>query len=126
MNRFNARNIPRIARVCHEANRAYCVSIGDESQPAWEDAPEWQRKSAIEGVRAHLKSGLTLTPEQSHQEWMHHKIMDGWTYGPEKDELKKTHPCMIPYQELSADQRAKDYIFAGIVHALAADPWIKT
>jgi len=27
-----------IAKVCHEANRAYCESIGDNSQLSWEDA----------------------------------------------------------------------------------------
>ena len=35
-----------IARVAHEINRAYCASLGDTSQPAWEDAPEWQQQSA--------------------------------------------------------------------------------
>ena len=35
-----------IARVCHEVNRAYCQALGDDSQPTWEEAPEWQRASA--------------------------------------------------------------------------------
>jgi len=39
-----------IAVVCHEANRAYCSRIGDDSQPPWCDAPEWQKMSAITGV----------------------------------------------------------------------------
>lgn len=39
-----------IARVCHEVNRAYCAALGDLSQPPWADAPEWQRKSALNGV----------------------------------------------------------------------------
>ena len=39
-----------IAKVCHEVNRAYCMSQGDGSQPRWEDAPDWQKQSAISGV----------------------------------------------------------------------------
>jgi hypothetical protein len=40
-----------IARVCHEVNRAYCTSLGDESQLPWDSAPQWQKDSAINGVR---------------------------------------------------------------------------
>ena len=47
-------NEVQIASICHEANRAYCLSIGDESQPEWATAPDWQRVSAINGVRFHL------------------------------------------------------------------------
>lgn len=35
--------IVRVAHVAHEVNRAYCQSLGDNSQPTWEDAPHWQR-----------------------------------------------------------------------------------
>ncbi len=38
------------AQIAHETNRAYCQSIGDQSQPPWESAPDWQRDSAIKGV----------------------------------------------------------------------------
>ncbi len=41
----------QIARVAHEVNRAYCQALGDNSQPAWEDAPQWQRDSAMLGVK---------------------------------------------------------------------------
>lgn len=30
----------QIAQVCHEVNRAYCQALGDDSQPAWDDAPD--------------------------------------------------------------------------------------
>ena len=42
--------IVQIAEVAHEANRAYCNSLGDDSQKEWEEAPDWQRQSAIKGV----------------------------------------------------------------------------
>lgn len=42
--------IEQIAEVCHETNRAYCRTIGDDSQQPWLAAPEWQRTSAVNGV----------------------------------------------------------------------------
>lgn len=104
------------ARAAHEANRAYCVAIGDHSQVAWDDAPAWQQKSAIDGVVGVLAGN---TPEQSHESWMQHKKVDGWTYGPVKDPEKKQHPCMVPYAELPDAQRQKDHIFVGVVWSVA-------
>ena len=110
-----------IARVAHEINRAYCASLGDASQPAWEEAPEWQRASALAGVDMHL-ANPDATPEQSHESWLAQKVADGWTYGPVKDAEKKQHPCCVPYADLPAEQKAKDYLFRGVVHALKNVP----
>jgi hypothetical protein len=109
-----------IAKVAHEANRAYCETIGDNSQPPWNAAPEWQRESAINGVAYHRKNGLAATPERSHENWLAEKEADGWTYGEEKDVNAKTHPCYRPYWELPADQRIKEALFAGVVRSLLA------
>jgi hypothetical protein len=105
-----------IAQVCHEANRAYCVTQGDDSQPSWDDAPDWQRESAIAGVTGILDGRIT-SPEESHCSWLVHKTREGWTYGPVKCPEKKEHPCMVPYPELPAAQRRKDHIFHAIVNA---------
>ena len=108
----------QIARVCHEVNRAYCASLGDHSQPSWEEAPDWQRQSAEIGV------GFTLAhpdakPSHSHESWLAEKQRDGWKYGPLKDPAKKEHPCFVPYDELPSEQKAKDYLFQAVVRALS-------
>jgi hypothetical protein len=105
-----------IARVCHEVNRAYCAALGDNSQPTWGDAPEWQRESARMGVDLHLMGDFG--PESSHAAWMKLKLDDGWRYGPVKDVTKLEHPCLVPFDQLPREQQAKDYIFRAIVHAL--------
>lgn len=110
-------NVLAIARVAHAINAAYCLSLGDASQVAWEDAPEWQQQSAVAGVEMHL-ANPDATPEQSHESWLAQKIADGWVYGEVKDEAAKTHHCCRPYAELPAEQKAKDYLFRGVVHAL--------
>lgn len=107
-----------IARVAHEVNRAYCQSLGDMSQPTWEDAPEWQRTSAENGVSFHI-ANPDADPAASHANWLREKIAAGWKYGPNKSPERMEHPCCVPYDELPPEQRAKDYIFRSIVHALA-------
>ena len=107
-----------IAAVCHEVNRAYCQSLGDYTQPAWEDAPEWQKASAIAGVQLHL-SKPDAGPQASHESWMKQKVDEGWEYGPYKDPEKKLHPCIVPFYLLPREQQAKDFIFRGVVHAVA-------
>lgn len=103
------------ARAAHEANRAYCLALGDNSQPAWEAAPEWQKSSARNGVRGAIAGN---NPKQSHEAWMAEKLANGWKFGPVKDAEKKEHPCMVPYEELPAEQRAKDSIFLSVVGAV--------
>lgn len=113
---MNTETINFIARVCHEVNKAYCEALGDRSQPAWEDAPEWQRASARMGVGLHVSGDFG--PEASHISWMQQKLDDGWKYGPVKDPEKKEHPCMVPFNQLPQEQQAKDFIFRAVVHAL--------
>lgn len=113
------KKIELIAMVAHNVNKAYCFANGDLSQTEWELAPDWQRQSAINGVKAHIDSGLTMLPEDSHVSWMKQKEQEGWVYGEVKDAEKKTHPCMIPYEQLPTNQKVKDYLFREVVHCLA-------
>ena len=106
-----------VARVCHEVNRAYCQTLGDDSQPSWEDAPQWQKDSAMLGVRLHLSGDHG--PEASHESWRTQKFNDGWRWGPVNDPAKKEHPCMVDFSDLPKEQQAKDFLFRGVVHALS-------
>lgn len=106
-----------VAKICHQANKAYCESIGDTTQNDWERAPEWQRKSCINGVIFHWNT-IGSKPGDSHVNWMKEKVRDGWTYGAHKDEDKKQHPCMVPFDQLPQDQQTKDIIFTAICKGL--------
>lgn len=106
------------ARTSHEANRAYCQTLGDYSQPPWDEAPDWQKESARMGAASVLE-GRAKSPEEQHQQWMDHKANEGWVYGPVKDPAKKEHPCMVPYDQLPPEQQVKDHLFRASVQAAA-------
>ena len=67
-----------IATLAHEINRAYCQSLGDDSQAPWAESPEWQQQSAIKGVEMHLNNPAA-EPDDSHNSWMAEKLAAGWT-----------------------------------------------
>lgn len=108
----------QIAHVTHEANRAYCRTLGEEGQVSWDYAPTWQRNSAVTGVEV-VRSGEARTPAAQHDAWMRQKLAEGWVYGPMKDAVAKTHPCLLPFDELPPSQQAKDRLFRAVVLALA-------
>lgn len=108
--------IHQIAKTCHEVNRAYCQFLGDHSQPEWAEAPQWQRDSAIAGVHQ-LFAQPDATPQFMHECWRKRKLAEGWTYGFEKDAEKKTHPALMPFEQLPKDQQAKDWLFAAVVRS---------
>ncbi len=59
-----------IARVTHEAHRAYCRTLGDVSEHSWRFIPQWQREAAIKAVECHLAArarGETPGPSVSHE-----------------------------------------------------------
>lgn len=106
--------VSTIARVCHQVNKAYCEAIGDFSQTNWEDADNWQKLSAVNGVRFQLENP-TAPPSTSHDSWLKQKQEEGWKYGPIKDAEKKEHPCCVPYKQLPIEQKVKDYLFKAVV-----------
>jgi preprotein translocase subunit SecA len=107
----------QIAQVAHEVNKAYCIALGDNSQTTWDEAPEWQKLSAINGVSFHLENP-NAGADSSHNSWMKEKVEAGWIYGEIKDAEAKTHPCIVPFESLPKEQQAKDYLFKQVVHSL--------
>ncbi len=110
-------NYEDVARVAHQVNKAYCESLGDFSQVEWEKAPEWQKDSAKNGVVFQFENP-DAPASASHESWAAQKIAEGWGYGPVKDPEKKQHPCLVAFKDLPQEQKAKDFIFKGVVQAL--------
>lgn len=43
-----------------------------------------------------------------HEVWAQSRIEQGWTYGEERNDSLKTHPCLVPYEELPEIEKAYD------------------
>jgi hypothetical protein len=106
----------RAAMICHEANRALCEYLGDFSQVPWAEASVEIQASAVNGVRFH-NNNPDAGDEASHVNWMRFKETEGYVYGEVKDAEAKTHPCMVPFDQLPPEQQFKDKLFRRIVHA---------
>lgn len=59
-----------------------------------------------------LSEDLTLLIEEMarnvHEVWSAGRIKDGWTYGETRNDSLKTHPCLIPYEQLPESEREYD------------------
>ena len=134
----------QIAQVCHAANKAYCESIGDFTQPRWEDLPLEKKESLVNGVKLILNNPES-NPEDSHKAWLKTMKKDGWSFMEKeiiepvivrgkktnktkvtkvplpKDWVKKCHPNMIPYDELPEEQKFKDVLFRAVVRSFVVE-----
>ena len=54
--------------------------------------------------------------ENIHDHWAHQRIEAGWTYGPQRDDARKTHPDLVPYGALPESE--KEYDRTSVVETL--------
>jgi ryanodine receptor 2 len=50
---------------------------------------------------------VELIAENVHETWAQSRLNQGWTYGERRNDDIKTHPSLIPYEQLSEEE--KDY-----------------
>jgi len=116
MKNWNEVTITDISYVCYEANRAFCIGLGEP--PDVEATNMGAVFDAISaGVRFRLEHPYAPASAQ-HNQWCADKRAAGWTLGAVKDAVLKTHPDLRPYAELPEATRRKDALFAAIVRAL--------
>lgn len=46
--------------------------------------------------------------ERVHDVWMEERIRQGWLYGEKRDDDKKKHPCLVPYDQLPEEEKVYD------------------
>ena len=130
-------DVERIAEAIHAGYVERQLASGEvhDSAPAlvgWPDLPGEYRdacraqaedilaKLASIGARAEPTRGPQVVPgfaftaaeidmlaRREHARWMDHKMSRGWTLGP-RDDGRKTHPCLVPYDDLPEAERQKD------------------
>ncbi|MBO4488764.1 MAG: Ryanodine receptor Ryr [Bacteroidales bacterium] len=55
-----------------------------------------------------LKAVAEQMAEHVHEVWVAARVAQGWTYGPERNDADKKHPCLIPYAQLPEEEKAYD------------------
>ena len=74
--------------------------------------PNSYQPSPIDTSAVSLGGGLLLLEEMlarnAHDVWAQQRMESGWKYGPQRDDLRKEHPCLIPYEQLPESEQEYD------------------
>ena len=80
-------------------------------QPRPLDASDVELSSSLNDLIERLAAN-------NHDHWALQRIADGWRFGPNRDDLTKTHPDLIPYDDLPEPE--KEYDRRSVVETLKA------
>ena len=68
-----------------------------------------------------LLSLVEQLAEHAHELWSQQRMLDGWSYGPQRCDTSLQHPCLVPYCDLPESEKAYDRNAAiGTIRALLA------
>lgn len=59
-----------------------------------------------------LKQLIELLAKNAHDLWARRRLQEGWTWGPERNDTFKKHPCLIPYEKLPENEKEYDRVVA--------------
>lgn len=55
-----------------------------------------------------LQALTELLAKNAHDNWARQRMSEGWRYGAKRDDAKKEHPCLVPYEQLSESEKEYD------------------
>jgi ryanodine receptor 2 len=56
----------------------------------------------------HLYDLIEILAKNTHEVWAESRIKDGWTYGVNRDDVLKKHPCLLPYEDIPESEKEYD------------------
>lgn len=105
----------RRAKFVYEGARLQAIAAEAPIVPEPYDERELPFRQQFEKVIERMMGpDRSSNAEQLHQDWMDAYVAMGWTYGPVRDVEKKTHPDMVPYNDLGHLERDKDAVFVAL------------
>jgi hypothetical protein len=80
----------------------------------WNRRDEAFRLQFLDVIERQCGPDRSDSPEDLHEDWVRAYAEMGWTYGPERNTKTKTHPDMVPFDDLGWQERNKDAVFVAL------------
>lgn len=74
-----------------------------------------ERRRRVDAMRTCAEH--QTSDEERHASWLQMHLDGGWVYGAEFDPARKTHPNLLPWDQLPAETRIKAQVFAILANA---------
>jgi hypothetical protein len=104
------------ARLAAQASGAPIIPV------PWEEREEPFRTQFCRVIQRQCGEQRSHSPEELHGSWMQAYFDMGWVYGEEYSREAKTHPDLVPYNDLGQLERDKDAVFVALCEI--ARQWI--
>jgi hypothetical protein len=113
----------RRAEFVYEGARLQAMAVDAPVVPEpWGEREEAFRAQMRPVIEMMCGPNRKTSPKELHDDWVKAYETMGWAYGPERDPVAKTHPDMVPYDELESRERDKDEVFVALCEI--ARKWI--
>lgn len=83
------------------------TEINDKTMNMNEYNPQPVDTSNVE-LSSELMELAEKMAENVHDVWAKTRMDQGWTFGPERNDAAKKHPCLIPYDQLPEVEKVYD------------------
>jgi hypothetical protein len=80
----------------------------------WLERESEFRDQFLEVIERQCGAQRSSSPQELHGSWVQAYLTMGWTYGPVRCTEKKTHPDMVPYDQLGQLEQDKDAVFVAL------------
>ena len=115
--------LSRQAIFIYEAARLQAAAVNAPIVPEpWSARDERFRDQFLEITTKMVGPERFRDAEEAHNSWWDAYLAMGWSYGPERDPVIKTHPDMVPFAELGWEERIKDAVYIALCEI--ARQWI--
>lgn len=99
----------------YEAARLQAAAVDAPIVPeSWSERDEAFRAQFLDVIAMMCSRLRKSSPEELHDDWVGAYEAMGWEYGPERDPEAKTHPDMVPFDDLEPREQAKDAVFVAL------------
>lgn len=104
--------IERRAIFVYETARLQAGAVGAPIVPEpWGERDQAFRTQFLGVIAMMTGPDRKASPEELHEDWVRAYQAMGWVYGPVRDPKAKTHPDMVPFDQLGPREQIKDEVF---------------